>query len=251
MDAATFSQAPYRCRLDWGRRGCRAAAARGEILVIVDTLSFSTAVATAINQAGYIYPCGPEADAAALAARIGGVAAVGRRDVPAQGRFSLSPLTYLDMEPGTRVVLASPNGGLCSRYGRSAPYLFVGALVNAQAVARAVSRVLSSSGLCVTVLACGERWQTPSEDGALRPAVEDYLGAGAILSCLDLSPSPEARVCAGAFRQAEPDLEEILWECGSGRELRKKGFEEDVRHAARLNLYDSVPVMRGEGIERL
>ncbi|HLV79616.1 MAG TPA: 2-phosphosulfolactate phosphatase [Chthonomonadaceae bacterium] len=251
MNAFPFSQAPYRCRLDWGRRGCRAAAARGEVLVVVDTLSFSTAVATAIDRGGRIYPCAPEEDAADLAARVSGVAAVGRRDVPDHGRFSLSPQTYLDMEPGTRVALASPNGGLCSRYGRGAPYLFIGALVNARAVARAVSRVLASSGLCVTVLACGERWRAPSEDGALRMAVEDYLGAGAILSCLEFSQSPEARVCAGAFRQAAPDLEEILRECGSGRELQAKGFEEDVLHAARLNLYDSVPVLRGEGIERL
>ena len=33
----------------------------------------------------------------------------------------------------------------------------------------------------MTVLACGERWQTPSEDGDLRMAVEDYLGASSQL----------------------------------------------------------------------
>src|SRR3712207_5860952 len=110
----SFSQQPYRCRLYWAPRGAHQAAAAGDLLVVVDTLSFSSAVATAVQHGGIVYPCSPAEDVAALARRVGGVAAVGRRDVPARGRFSLSPLTFVDLVPGTRVVLASPNGGLCS-----------------------------------------------------------------------------------------------------------------------------------------
>ena len=40
------------------------------------------------------------------------------------------------------------------------------------------------------------------------------------------------------------DLESMLWECTSGRELREMGFGVDVRHAARLNAYETVPHMR-------
>src|SRR5215218_7915875 len=171
-----FTQDPYRCRLDWGRRGTREAAARGDVLVIVDTLTFSTAVATAVQHGGRVYPCALTDDPAALAARIGGEAAVHRRDVPAQGRFSLSPRTYVGLTPGTRIVLASPNGATCSRYAPDVPHLFAGTLLNAAAVGAAVAGVLARSDLGVTVIACGERWQTPSEDGDLRIAVEDYLG---------------------------------------------------------------------------
>jgi 2-phosphosulfolactate phosphatase len=245
-----FTQQSYRCKLEWGRRGTREAVARGDILVVVDTLSFSSAVVTAVQQGGLIYPCAASEDAAALAHRVGGELAVARRDVPAKGRFSLSPLTFLDMEPDTRVVLASPNGATCSRYARETPYLFVGALLNAEAVATAVAHILAATDLSVTVVACGERWQTPSEDGELRVALEDYLGAGAILAYLEAAwQSPEARVCAGAFVQARPDLSALLWECGSGRELREKGYAEDVRHAAQLNRYDIVPVMQDECLQ--
>src|SRR5207302_2020235 len=97
-------------------------------------------------------------------------------------RFSLSPLSYLDAQSGTRVVLASPNGATCSRYAAEVGFLFVGTLLNAKAVAGAVSHLLAVTDLCVTLLACGERWKTPSEDGELRMAIEDSLGAGAILS---------------------------------------------------------------------
>jgi 2-phosphosulfolactate phosphatase len=148
------------------------------------------------------------------------------------------------IEPGTRVVLASPNGATCSRYAQQVPFLFVGTLVNARAVATAVSSLLEEHDLSVTVIACGERWSTPSEDGELRMALEDYLGAGAILSYLPYEKSPEARVCEGAFIQARDQLEALLWECGSGRELQMMGFAGDVTLASQLNRYQTVPVMQ-------
>ena len=171
-----------------------------------------------------------------------GEAAVGRREVPARGRFSLSPPTFLAIAPGERVALRSPNGATCARYGRVAPALFAGALVNASAVAAAVER--AGADRAVTVVACGERWPEPNEDGALRFAIEDYLGAGAVLAALGGPASPEAQVCVAAFLGARADLAAILWECASGRELREQGFGEDVRHAARLDCYDAAPLLR-------
>lgn len=245
-----FSQEGYRCRLEWGYRGAREAAARGDILVVVDTLRFSSAVATAIHHGVLIHPCAWADDPEELARRVGGEAAMKRRVASSPSRFSLSPLSFLGAEPGTRVVLASPNGATCSRFAASVPHLFVGALLNAAAVASAVSRLLDGSDRCVTLLACGERWPTPSEDGELRMAIEDYLGAGAILAGIAYDKSPEVRACEGAFQHLQGDLEAVLLACGSGRELLGKGCGEDVRHSARLNLYDSVPIMRGEAIER-
>ena len=97
-------------------------------------------------------------------------------------------------------------------------------------------------------LACGERWRQPNEDGELRFAIEDYLGAGAILSGLPagLSRSPEALLCQGAFLAVRDDLRSVLWESGSGRELRAVGLAEDVEHSARLNAYEAVPAMDGD-----
>jgi len=244
-----YTQQPYRYRFDWGRRGVQQAVEQGNILVIVDTLRFSTATITATHHGGLIYPCSLDEDAAELARRIGGEVAVSRRDTPDKGRFSLSPATYFNIEPGTKVVLASPNGASCSKYGSQIPYLFIGALVNAQAVAMAVSSLAEQENLAATVIACGERWKTPSEDGVLRIAIEDYLGAGAVLSYVQGEKSPEARVCEGAFVQVRDELEGILWDCGSGRELREKGFAADVQHAARLNLYQTVPYMRSDHLE--
>jgi 2-phosphosulfolactate phosphatase len=245
-----FTQHNFRCKLDWGRDGARRAAASGDILVVVDVLSFSTAVATAIDRGCMIIPCADREDAASIASRAGAEAAVHRRDVPHNGRFSLSPLTYLDAEAGTRIALDSPNGATCSRHALDLPHLLIGALVNARAVSDAVSAMLATGDHAVTLLACGERWTEPGDDGPLRFAIEDYLGAGAILSNIACEKSPEARLCEAAFNGVRDCLAQIIDDCGSGRELRAKGYAGDVAHASRLDIYDSVPAMIDGVIER-
>lgn len=259
MDDSEFAQEGFRCRLEWGRRGAQAAADRGDLLVVVDTLRFSTTAITAVHHGVTLFPCLWDEDILTLAQRVAAVPGGHRAGEDSQ--FTLSPLCYLDVQAGTRVALASPNGATCARYAEAVPYLFVGAFLNARAVANRVDELLRASDLAVTVLACGERWRNASQEGDLRFAVEDYLGAGAILASLadnrdchqsgfNHSLSPEAVVCSSAFRavaseMGNDDLTTLLLECGSGRELQARGLAADVRHAARLNLYDTVPMMRG------
>ena len=231
-------------RLEWGRRGTEGAAARGDLIVVVDVLSFSTTVATAVHAGAVVYPCASRDEAAELAREVGAAVAAGREEAAETGGFSLSPQSVLGISAGTRLVLPSPNGATCSRYGARVPYLFAGALVNARAVGEAVERVRQGNDLGVTVLACGERWETPHEDGPLRFAMEDYLGAGAILCRLRGEKSAEATLCELAFRAAGPDLEALLLACDSGRELRERGYEGDVRHAAVPDRYDTVPLLQ-------
>jgi len=225
------------------------AAGRADILVLVDTLSFGTTVATAVHHGAVVYPCAPE-HKGALAERVGAVPSVHRAEVPLKGRFSLSPLTFVGVEAGTRVALSSPNGAECCRLARGCPHVIVGCLVNARAVATYVGELVAREGLSVTVLACGERWPDAAHGEELRVAVEDYLGAGAIMSSLDLDLSPEARVCGAAFLAVRDRLEEILLESDSGVELRAMGYADDVRHAAQLDLYNSVPVLTDDGALR-
>ena len=237
-----FGQQAWRCRLEWGRRGAAAAAARGDVLVVVDTLTFSTVVATALHGGVTVYPCLP-GEQERLAQEVGAEAAVSRQDVPQGGRFSLSPATFLGSEPGARVVLGSPNGAACCVLAKGAPGVVAGSLVNAQATARFVSDRLAGGDQAVTVLACGERWLTPVGGEDLRFAIEDWLAAGAILSYLALDKSPEAQVCEAAFRGVRDRLEDVLLNCGGGVELREKGYEGDVLHAARMDLYGIVPLL--------
>jgi 2-phosphosulfolactate phosphatase len=49
-----------RVRLAWGRRGAQAAAEQHDILVVIDTLRFSSAAATGVHHGALIYPCPPD-----------------------------------------------------------------------------------------------------------------------------------------------------------------------------------------------
>ena len=85
-----------------------------------------------------------------------------------------------------------------------------------------------------------------SPDGSLRPAIEDLIGAGAILTQLSGRRSPEANIATGAFEHVEDHLLEQLLLSSSGRELVERGFERDVELSAELNVSGLVAVLKGE-----
>jgi 2-phosphosulfolactate phosphatase len=235
----------FRERFEWGEAGTRRLAPGADVVVIVDVLSFATAVDVAVGRGAVIYPCRwRDERATALAERVGAVLAGGRaadEDVP----YSLSPASLLTIPPGTRLVLPSPNGAtlalLAAELGAT---VLLGCLRNAAAVAGAC-RLL---GETVAVVAAGERWQQSAEQtGSLRPAVEDLIGAGAILAALAPNrPSPEAVATMAAFRAVASDLEQFLAACSSGQELRERGFADDVELAARLDVSLTVPRLDGD-----
>ncbi|MGD8192391.1 2-phosphosulfolactate phosphatase [Brevibacillus ginsengisoli] len=241
-----FQQHPFTCRIEWGKRGAREAAKRGDITIIVDVLSFSSTVVTALHFGAIIYPYPPPINeqAANYANLVGAELLLGRAEAARLGKPSLSPVSFGAEHAGNKFVLCSLNGAACTWLASQVPALLVGSLLNASAVAHTANRLQSKTGANITVVPCGEHWnQVQADENGLRPAIEDYLGAGAILSKLDGSKSPEAQVCIGAFHSSESKIAELLWECGSGRELREFGFAEDVRHCSRLDVYQNVPIL--------
>jgi 2-phosphosulfolactate phosphatase len=226
-----FDQHGFDARLEWGVEGARALAGACRVLVVVDVLSFTTAVEVAVGRGAVVYPHPwPGRGAAALARRVGGVLA-GRRGEA----FTLSPASLLDVPAGTRLVLPSPNGSaVAAAVAAGGLVVLAGCLRNAAAVARAARE----AGGPVAVVAAGER----RPDGTLRPAVEDLLGAGAVLEALGGRASPEARAAVAAFRRC--DLPGDLVDCASGRELAELGRAADARLAAEHDVSRVVPVLR-------
>lgn len=102
-----------------------------------------------------------------------------------------------------------------------------------------VAQFASALGRPIAVVAAGERWP----DGSLRAAIEDLLGAGAIISRLEGSRSPEADAAVAAFERSVA-LTRGLEQCASGRELANRGFMSDVRLAAELDVDRCAPVLR-------
>lgn len=228
-------------RSEWGLQGVEALRERCPVLVIVDVLSFSTCVDVAVHRHARIYPFayGDEDAARDEAVRIGARLAASRR---AGGQLSLSPASLLKLNPGERVLLPSPNGSRLSLAGGRATVL-AGCLRNAKAVAAKAKGL--ADGRDIAVIPAGERWP----DGSLRPAIEDLIGAGAVIEALGLPTSPEAQVARDAFISARVRLTDVIKGCMSGRELSDRGHELDVDIAFELNVSHCAPVLRNGAYE--
>lgn len=248
-----FGQHEHRIRLDWGPVGARRLAA--DAAIVVDVLSFSTAVTIAVRRGTQVLPY-PWRDggAAAYAAQHGAVLAVGRLEAQAredgEPRLSLSPAALLTAELPARLVLPSPNGSQIVTELADRGEVAVGCLRNANAAASWASRQLAADR-SVALVAAGERWD---DDDSLRPALEDHLGAGAIAAALSVAGwggvmSPEARAAADLYASTARRLAPALRQSVGGRELAAKGFAADVDLAAQVDADDVVPVLR-DGVLR-
>lgn len=242
-----YGQGGFDVRLDWGPVG--AAAAQADVAVVVDVLSFSTSVTVAVERGMRVLPYQwKDPQAAAFAAAHDAVLAVGRLEASKAGAApipSLSPAALLACEVTPRLVLPSPNGSTIAAAlmdGHSS--VVVGCLRNARAVAEWLAPE-AEAGRSILIVAAGERW---SYDDSLRPALEDHLGAGAILSSLVALGhgegfSPEAQAAVDLFDASRDRLAERLRNCVGGRELIAKGFGSDVEVAAALDSSTTIPAL--------
>jgi 2-phosphosulfolactate phosphatase len=171
--------------------------------------------------------------------------------------FTLSPSSASRVAAGDRLVLPSLNGGRLTTACAHAPFALVGGLRNGAAVGRfvAAARRLDLVDR-VTIVAAGERWKPDwAGDERSRFAIEDWLGAGAIAAecrAHGVHLSAEAETAARAFTAIGTDLDAVLAESVTGRELRDAGFGDDVVLAAEVAVDDGVPALNGDGfVERL
>jgi 2-phosphosulfolactate phosphatase len=245
-----FSQSPYICRVEWGKRGAREAAERGDIIIIVDVLSFSSTVITALRYGAILYPYPPHLDGEEYAEKMGAEYILGRTEAAKIGKPTLSPVSFQPGHANKKYVLSSLNGAFCTWVASKVPALLIGSLLNASSAAAAANQLRWQTNANITVVPCGEQWSDVEEyEERLRPSIEDYLGAGAILSNVKGEKSPEAEVCIGAYQSAKQKIKELIWDSGSGRELRARGFEEDVIHCSRLDVYQTVPILNKNHFE--
>lgn len=239
-------QEPFQARFEWGAEGARVLGAASRTVIIVDLLSFSTAVEVAVSRGAIVYPRRWRAGVSReIAGRAGAVATVRRSATSMSHPFSLSPRSMMNARRGMRLIVASPNGAHAAlAAARSGATVLAGCFRNATACAKAAMRI----GKPIAVIAAGEQW---SPGAGLRPCFEDLIGAGAILAAMrKLSMSPEATAAVAAFRSASRNLLGALSRCSSGRELIARGFRSDVVWAARLDVSAVVPIMRGRVFER-
>ncbi|HUC89010.1 MAG TPA: 2-phosphosulfolactate phosphatase [Candidatus Paceibacterota bacterium] len=156
-----FNQEPFECKLDWGLNGIKEAVKRKDIIIIVDILSFSTTVTTAIHYGSEIFPFSKTEieDIDSYAKEINAEVVLGRSEAKLYNKQSLSSLSFNKSCNGKKFLLPSRNGSTYSKIAENNDFVFIGSIINARPVAQIVNRIRKFNKIPVTIISCGERWR--------------------------------------------------------------------------------------------
>ena len=129
------NQREFQLRFEWGPQGIEHLAPISDSVVIVDVLTFSTAVVVAAARGTTVFPYRWNDDGAVDYAKSVDAVLAGPRG---ESEYSLSPRSLAALPEGGRIVLPSPNGATLSLVTGATP-TFAGTLRNARAVAQAAT----------------------------------------------------------------------------------------------------------------
>ncbi|MCX6219322.1 2-phosphosulfolactate phosphatase [Spirosoma sp.] len=150
-----------------------------------------------------------------------------------------SPFTYMDEQiRGANVAMTTTNGTLAITKSRSAVKVLVGSFLNLDAIAR----FLQSERYDVMVLCAG--WKG-------RVNMEDTLFAGALVDRLKDSytmAEDSAMMSWRLYCQGKDNLPSYLANSSHIRRLQRLGIQKDITYCLQHDLYDVVPVLRGNAL---
>ncbi len=213
-----------------GERGAREAARAGAAVVVVDTYRASTTIAVLVAHGARVVPVASIEEAEVYPAdfRIGerGSAKVKGFD------FGNSPTEVEEarIPPGSTVVLSSTNGTRIIEAAQGSPGIFIGAFVNAGAVAEELLRSATADGR-VVVVGCGWRG---------RRASEDESAAGEILGRLRQGGADLEERAERIVKEHRERPKKALLTNTAARRLRRLGYERDLGFCLEP---DTVPVV--------
>jgi 2-phosphosulfolactate phosphatase len=241
------TQSRYEVRFDWGAEGLRSIAQGAGVIVVIDSISFTTTVELAVAAGLVVVPFSGDGDPAAAAEAADAVLGGPRGgEGVTLSPSSITPESVAALGEGTRVLMPSLNGSRVSAAAEEFGVPVIAAnLRNRTAVARWVLAHQEAIGqrAMVAVVAAGER----RSDGSLRFAVEDLLTAGSVIDALaELGIdycSPEAASASAAFAGLSRATAHLMTASVTGQELIEAGQREDVVLAGARDVSEVVPVL--------
>jgi len=213
-----------------GEGGAREAARRGASVVVVDTYRASTTIAVLVAHGARVVPVASieEAERHPADFRIGerGSAKVRGFD------FGNSPTEVEEarIPEGSTVVLSSTNGTRIIEAAHGSPGIYIGAFVNAGAVADELLSTATSDGRIV-IVGCGWRGRRSSEDES---------AAGEILGRLRKGGAKLEERAERIVREHRERQKKALLTNTAARRLKRLGYEKDLDFCLAP---DTVPVV--------
>jgi len=226
-----------------GVPGAREAAARGDVVAIIDALRAGVTITSAlVVGAVKVIPVLTVTEARAYLDQEGYLVAGERGGVQIEDfHFGNSPTELWRQATevrGKTLILTTSSGTRCVEAARgAAAAVLAGALPNATALAQATFDLAEEQGRDMSLIAAGFNDQTTVEDLlAARLIAQRLTAMGAVLAEGDWSDHP-----------AESEAAEVLRSSPSGQRLRGLGYGEDVAFCAQIDVFDVVPIYRDDG----
>ena len=199
-----------------------------DVAIMVDVLRASTTITVALNNFDKVVAVKNKNDAIKLSEKHNAILAGEREGATIEGfDAGNSPVEIMDLS-GDTLVLTTSNGTRILE-GMNAKSL-VGSFVNAKATAELASKIAEDH---IEVVMAGVRG---------RFAIEDFLGAGEIISNLTDYKLDEMSQAAYMASRDEKMVNKAVFNSESAQGLKKLGFSEDVEFCINKDIYDIVPV---------
>ncbi len=215
--------------IERGTQGAARAAARGDVVVVVDALRASVTITAALAAgARQVVTVLTVEEAMAYRAQPGFVLAGERNSLPVPsfdlGNSPTELLDHADLIRHKSMVLTTSNGTRCVQAARpGARAVLTGSLPNADALIRETLRLAGERGGDVSLVAAGTRRG--------EPAAEDEYTVNLLAAKLGVEGGGDESSLAASAK-------EVFRDSPHGRRLAGLGFGADVELCARLNVFD-------------
>lgn len=204
-----------------------------DVAVMVDVLRASTTVTVALDSFNQIIAVKNKGKAIELAGKYHAVLAGEREGAKIEGFDTGNSPVEIENFSGKCLVLTTSNGTRILE-GMNAKAL-IGSFINAKAVAKAASEIADNH---IEIVMAGVRGQF---------AIEDFLGAGEIISNLTDYKLDEMALSAYMASRDEGMANKAVMNSNSALRLKKLGYNKDISFSIKKDIYDVVPIYK-EGI---
>lgn len=207
-----------------------------DLSIMVDVLRASTTITVALDHFNEVIPVLEQDEALKIASEKEAVIAGERRGATIEGFDAGNSPIEIQKLTGDTLVLTTSNGTRIMEEMNSK--VLVGCFTNAKAVARAALALAHEE---IEVVMAGVEG---------RFAIEDFLGAGEIISNLQNEELDEYAQAAFLAVQDKNLIKETVLKSRSAKRLTEIGFKKDVEFCLKRDISNNVPVFQNKSLKK-
>ena len=233
-----------RTNLGFTARDIARAVQRKDVIIVIDALRCCSTIVTALaNAADGVIPTTTVREARMLHLKRPELLLAGERSGIKPKGFDLgnSPLEFSSQRVKEKsIILTTTSGTKAIISSKGAKYVFTGAFLNANAIAKAASEIAEREKIGISLISVGTVGHF---------SLEDFICVGAIARDFpvgNVQHSDAVLAALLAFQRAHKSLDTVIQSGYHARHLKSIGFKGDVKFCCQLNIFQIVPFFNGE-----